>query len=66
MSTTHPPLPIHIKGTPRGEERVRDIGKEPGRKKKNVENYRLPRDSTSINPDHAAPIDPRMPSMPPS
>jgi hypothetical protein len=33
---------------------------------KNMRNYRMPRDATSINPDFQAPIDPRMPSMPPA
>ena len=51
MTTNHPPLPIHISGTPRGEARVRETGKEPGRARKNGENYRMSRDSTSINSD---------------
>jgi hypothetical protein len=59
-----PDLPSHTPGTPKGEERVRREGHEPGRERK--EPYRTARDSTSINPGARAPLDPRMPEMPPS
>jgi hypothetical protein len=54
-------LPAHTPGTPRGEELVRRIGREPGREK----GRRTARDATSINPEAREPIDPRMPEMPP-
>ena len=59
-----PDLPSHMKGTPKGEERVMRHGREPGRG--NPKAHRQARDSTSINPEHHAPIDPRMPEMPPA
>jgi hypothetical protein len=58
-----PDLPSHTPGTPKGEERVRREGPEPGRERR--EPHRTARDSTSINPEARAPIDPRMPQMPP-
>jgi hypothetical protein len=58
-----PDISAHTPGTPKGEERVRQEGREPGRRDK--EPQRTARDSTSINPDAHAPIDPRMPQMPP-
>lgn len=58
-----PDLPAHTPGTPKGEERLLREGPEPGRQKK--EPHRTARDSTSINPQARAPIDPRMPEMPP-
>jgi hypothetical protein len=57
-------LPSHTPGTPKGEERVREHGREPGRQNKAPN--RTARDSTSINPDEHGPIDPRMPQMPPA
>lgn len=57
-------LPSHTPGTPKGEERVRKEGREPGRQNKDPQ--RTARDSTSINPELMAPIDPRMPQMPPN
>jgi hypothetical protein len=57
-------LPSHTPGTPRGEEFVRKYGREPGRER--PEPGRTARDSTSINPEHRGPIDPRMPHMPPA
>ena len=57
-------LPSHTPGTPRGEELVRDYGREPGRD--GPDGGRTARDSTGINPESRRPIDPRMPSMPPA
>ena len=56
-------LPAHTPGVPKGEERVRREGLEPGRHRKPP--HRTARDSTSINPGDREPIDPRMPAMPP-
>ena len=56
-------LPAHTSGTPKGEERVREKGREAGRD--NRQGVRMARDSTSINPSARNPIDPRMPHMPP-
>jgi hypothetical protein len=56
-------LPSHTAGTPKGEERVRKEGREPGRRDKRF--ARTARDSTSINPEARDPIDPRMPHLPP-
>jgi hypothetical protein len=58
-----PDLPSHTPGTPKGEERVRREGLEPGRQRK--EPHRTARDSTSINAEAREPIDSRMPEMPP-
>jgi hypothetical protein len=58
-----PDLPSHTPGTPKGEERVIREGREAGRH--NREPQRTARDATSINADARAPIDPRMPQMPP-
>lgn len=52
----------HSEGTARGEEVVQRKGPEPGRET----GIRTARDSTSINPKAAEPIDPRMPHMPPA
>jgi hypothetical protein len=57
-------LPGHTPGTPRGEELVRKIGREPGRDRPNK--GRTARDATSINPEAREPIDPRMPELPPA
>jgi hypothetical protein len=57
-------LPAHTPGTPKGEERVRRHGHEPGRE--NQQLGRTARDSTSINPKAHDPIDPRMPHLPPA
>jgi hypothetical protein len=59
-----PDISAHTPGTPRGEERVRRDGREPGRKDKRA--ARMARDATSINPEARAPIDPRMPHLPPA
>ncbi|HWE39186.1 MAG TPA: hypothetical protein VG406_21735 [Isosphaeraceae bacterium] len=57
-------LPGHTPGTPRGEETVRKYGREPGREQQRL--GRTARDATSINPEDRAPIDPRMPHLPPA
>jgi hypothetical protein len=57
-------LPGHTPGTPRGEELVRKLGREPGRD--GPDHGRTARDATSINPGGRDPIDPRMPHMPPA
>jgi hypothetical protein len=59
-----PDLPSHTPGTPKGEERVRKEGREPGREQEKL--GRTARDATSINPAARDPIDPRMPHMPPA
>jgi hypothetical protein len=66
QSLERPPAGVHVAGTARGEERVRDSGKEPGRNKAGKTPYRTARDSTSINPEGREPIDPSMPHIPPS
>jgi hypothetical protein len=65
MLRKEPPRPIHIPGTNKGEELVRKLGREAGRAERGVNGYRSARDSTSVNPGTHAPIDPRMPQMPP-
>ena len=57
-------LPSHTPGTPRGEELVRKHGRESGRD--GPAGGRTARDATSINPSARAPIDPRMPHLPPA
>ena len=57
-------LPAHTSGCPRGEERVREVGREPGRD--GPRGGRTARDSTSINAQDRGPIDPHMPHMPPA
>lgn len=61
--TKRPPEPVHIKGTKKGEEYTLEHGKEPGR---GGRQYRMARDSTSINPSQHEPIHPAMPSLPPA
>jgi hypothetical protein len=56
-----PDLPSHTPGTPKGEERVRREGLEPGRRRR--EPHRTARASTSIRPEAREPIDPRMPHL---
>ncbi len=58
-----PDISSHTPGTPRGEERVRRDGREPGREDTRV--GRAARDATSISPASREPIDPRMPHLPP-
>jgi len=69
---TTPDAPAHTPGTSKGEEKVSDEGKEPGRHDTSAEGADRPtgtstaRDSTSINAEDAGPIDPAMPNMPPA
>jgi hypothetical protein len=60
-----PPQPVHVRGTSKGEELALREGREPGRDERGSQDYRSARDSTSINPKHRDPIDPRMPNLPP-
>jgi hypothetical protein len=55
---------VHVPGTHKGEERVMQLGREPGRGGEH-RYYRRARDATAINADKREPIDPRMPEMPP-
>jgi hypothetical protein len=66
MIRKQPPHPVHVKGTNKGEELVKDHGREPGRDVRGKNGYRSARDSTSLNPEAQGPIDPRMPEMPPA
>lgn len=59
-----PDLPAHTAGTAKGEERVMHHGREAGRGDPKA--HRKARDSTSISPELQAPIDPRMPHLPPA
>lgn len=54
--------PSHTKGTRRGEEEIKNSGKEPGREK----DVPTMRSATSINPKKHGPIDKRMPSIQPA
>lgn len=57
----------HDWGTGKGEEAASRQGKEAGRAgKEESKPYRTARDSTSVNPENQAPIDPEMPHMPPA
>jgi hypothetical protein len=58
---TTPDAPSHTPGTHRGEGWSRHKS-EPGREGET----RTSRDSTGINADKRAPIDPRMPNLPPA
>jgi hypothetical protein len=62
MKNPRPDIDAHTPGTKRGEEWAWDGRIEPGREGKT----RTARDATSINPDKRAPIDPRMPNLPPA
>jgi hypothetical protein len=66
MNRKDPPKPVHVPGTNKGEEMVRKHGREPGRDERDTRGYRTARDSTSLNPEQRAPIDPRMPNIPPA
>ena len=59
-----PDISAHTPGTPKGEERVRKRGREPGRE--DLKHGRGARDATSINAASEEPIDPRMPHLPPA
>lgn len=54
----------HTEGTAKGEEWVQKRGREPGRNT-GIPN-RVARDSTSVYPQGSAPIDSRMPQIPPA
>jgi hypothetical protein len=56
-----PDTPSHTKGTHKGEEWA-NLFPEPGREGRTA----TARSSTSINPKARAPIDPRMPHLPPA
>jgi hypothetical protein len=62
MKNPRPDIDAHVEGTKRGEEWAYEGRKEPGREGKG----RTSRDATGINADKRAPIDPRMPHLPPS
>jgi hypothetical protein len=64
FSYSKPPQPVHVPGIHKGEELVFEAGREPGRGGRRE--YRLARDSTSINPADRQPIDPSMPNIPPA
>jgi hypothetical protein len=66
MFRANPPKPTHVPGTNKGEELTMKNGREPGREERGKKGYRSARDSTSINAASEAPIDPRMPEMPPA
>jgi hypothetical protein len=66
MAFKDPPVPDHVPGTRKGEEMVIRKGHEAGRAVPGSRYYRTARDSTSINPQARAPIDPRMPDLPPA
>jgi hypothetical protein len=61
MRNPRPDINAHTPGTKRGEEWTYQGRREPGREG----NARTARDSTGINADKRAPIDPRMPHLPP-
>lgn len=54
----------HTPGTAKGEEWLQKRGREDGRHNKPP--HRTARDATSICPEQHAPIDPRMPHIPPA
>jgi hypothetical protein len=61
MKNPRPDIDAHTPGTKRGEEWTYNGQKEPGREGTG----RTSRDATGINADRRAPIDPRMPNLPP-
>lgn len=66
MKSKTPPEPTHVKGAAKGEELASTHGREPGRSPDGKAPYRNYRDSTGIDPEGRAPIDPAMPQMPPA
>ena len=62
----------HDAGVAKGEEQIKNQGKEPGRHDTGTDDddrptgTRTARDSTSINPEAEEPIDEKMPNMPPA
>lgn len=65
-----PDTPAHTPGTAKGEEKVMNEGKEPGRQDTGGEDRpagtSTARNSTSVNAEGMEPIDPKMPNMPPA
>jgi hypothetical protein len=59
------PRPTHVPGTSKGEEPVGQKGHEAGRQEKRGF-YGSARDATGLNARERAPIDPKMPEMPPA
>jgi hypothetical protein len=57
MADTTPDAPSHTAGVPKGENRA-----EPVQRRRT----RMASDATGINPKDSAPIDPRMPNLPPA
>lgn len=62
MKNPRPDISAHAEGTKRGEQWAYEGRKEPGREGEG----RTSRDATGINATHRAPIDPRMPHLPPA
>jgi hypothetical protein len=63
MKNPRPDIDAHTPGTKRAEEwTYKGAKKEPGREGQG----RTSRDATGINADRRAPIDPRMPNLPPA
>ncbi len=60
-----PTCPSHTPGTPKGEERVRRHGREPGRDERQAR-ARRPATRRASTPRREEPIDPRMPHLPPA
>ena len=54
---TTPDAPSHQPATPRGENRAKPLEQRM---------TRMASDATGINPKDSAPIDPRMPNLPPA
>ncbi len=57
IQDTTPDSPSHDLGTRKGENRAAPVKQR---------RTRMASDATSINPEDSAPIDPRMPQMPPA
>jgi hypothetical protein len=72
MAASDRSAPVHEPDVRKGEEIVRDEGKEPGRRNTGTTGAGRPagtsdaRDSTIVNPDDENPIDPRSPKIPPA
>ena len=62
MKNPRPDIDAHTPGTKRGEDWTYEGKKEAGREGQG----RTSRDATGINADDRAPIDPRMPDLPPA
>jgi len=65
-------LTAHDSGVSKGEEQIKNQGKEPGRIDTGTDDKGRPtatttaRNSSSVNADEREPIDPAMPKMPPA